>query len=805
MRRYLVIALAAVLLAASALAARTLESPAAGAASSCQFQKSTSTVAFCDTFDQSAAANSSRSGALNPTVWGVSDISALEAPSQGLNDSFVPATAPSACGGGSVTPPNNVQICNGQLFDTANDGGSQTIVAMYPRQPFDIAGRTGDVAFDVADDSLDGHAAWPSFVYTDQPVPAPYQSAAGINTYARNSFGITFAGQVSSNCPDGEFSVDSMYTTTNYALGSVPFSHDACVSMSSDPTVQNHIEIQLSATSAVVWASNPGSTSLTEIANANLTMPLTRGLVWMEDVHYNAGKYTPGQENNTFGWNDFGFDGPILPRDLGFDVSDHTQASSGGTNLGWASPGTVTTRADDPVTRADINAASGALLEFDFETDSTGVPSVSVNGNPPISTSWPFADSATYTWRTIAIPIPLSEIVTGTQSISWTGQQGAANFDIILAGAGGVPTCLDPSSCSSAGSSSGSSNPTPTPTSQPSQPSGVTTPTGLPEPVGQNDGVVDVFWRGASDSMMHSWYVPGAGWNGPVDMGGALASDPSPVATGGGGLDVFYEGTDGNLWHDWFIPGGGWYGPQDLGMGPLGGEPRAVSSRAGAVDLFWRGTDDGLWHAWYVNGEWNGGQELAPAGSVLSDPVPVSTGGGEIDVLWQDQTGGLSHISYLPSSNWSSPSSLASGTIGSLPSALAYGGGSRLIGWRGTDQNLWYMTASTGAFSGATSAGGRPLESSPQFASEQSGQVYAFWRGSDGSGWYDFGTPGQSWDGAAALPSGEVGSQPMPVSPAAGLLDVFWRGTDGGLWHVWGTDGDWAGPQELAPGGSFGG
>ena len=636
MRRYLVIALAAVLLAASALAARTLESPAAGAASSCQFQKSTSTVAFCDTFDQSAAANSSRSGALNPTVWGVSDISALEAPSQGLNDSFVPATAPSACGGGSVTPPNNVQICNGQLFDTANDGGSQTIVAMYPRQPFDIAGRTGDVAFDVADDSLDAHAAWPSFVYTDQPVPAPYQSAAGINTYARNSFGITFAGQVSSNCPDGEFSVDSMYTTTNYALGSVPFSHDACVSMSSDPTVQNHIEIQLSATSAVVWASNPGSTSLTEIANANLTMPLTRGLVWMEDVHYNAGKYTPGQENNTFGWNDFGFDGPILPRDLGFDVSDHTQASSGGTNLGWASPGTVTTRADDPVTRADINAASGALLEFDFETDSTGVPSVSVNGNPPISTSWPFADSATYTWRTIAIPIPLSEIVTGTQSISWTGQQGAANFDIILAGAGGVPTCLDPSSCSSAGSSSGSSNPTPTPTSQPSQPSGVTTPTGLPEPVGQNDGVVDVFWRGASDSMMHSWYVPGAGWNGPVDMGGALASDPSPsppAAVDSTSSTRAPTGTCGTIGSS---PAGAGTGRRILGWGPsvvsLVRCPRgpAQSTSSGGVRMTDSGTPGTSTASGTVGKSWHPRARSCPTRSPSRPGVARSTSSGRI-------------------------------------------------------------------------------------------------------------------------------------------------------------------------------
>ena len=45
---------------------------------------------------------------------------------------------------------------------------------MYPKQPFDIAGRTGTIAFDVSDDSHGNHRAWPELWYTDQPVPAPF-------------------------------------------------------------------------------------------------------------------------------------------------------------------------------------------------------------------------------------------------------------------------------------------------------------------------------------------------------------------------------------------------------------------------------------------------------------------------------------------------------------------------------------------------------------------------------------------------------------------------------------------------------
>ncbi len=487
MRRYLVIPLAALLLVASAFLVRSLAQPAS-AASPCQFQKSASTVAFCDTFDQPAASNSSRSGPLDPTVWGVSYLSVIENPSQGDDEQFVPASS-SQCGGGSLLPPDNLQICNGQLFDTANDGGSQSIVAMYPRQPFDIAGRTGDVTFDVSNDSLDGHAAWPSFVYTDQPVPDPYESLPGINTYARNSFGFTMAGQVSSNCPSGQWSVDTMYVTRGYALSNVPFSRDACVGMSTNPSVMNHVEIQISPSSVAIWASDPGSTGLVEIASAGLTMPLTRGLVWMEDTHYNAGKYSPGQENNTFGWDNFGFDGPILARDRGFDVPVHGQMSGSNENTGWDASSSVSGRTL-PVDATSISRAAAALVEFTWVPESGVVPTVSLNGNGPISTAWPFPDSTYYSARTIAVPVPLSEVVQGANTITvqGAGGQGAvANFDLILAGAGGVPSCLDPSACASSAASSGSTTPStpsttpPAPASTPT-PAPASTPTATPAP-----------------------------------------------------------------------------------------------------------------------------------------------------------------------------------------------------------------------------------------------------------------------------------------------------------------------------------
>jgi hypothetical protein len=68
----------------------------------------------------------------------------------------------------------------------------------------------------------------------------------------------------------------------------------------------------------------------------NMTLSLTRGLVWMEDVHYNGDKDGPDQGTHTFTWDNFGFDGPTLPRDLAFDVADRMVPVGGLIN--WVGP-----------------------------------------------------------------------------------------------------------------------------------------------------------------------------------------------------------------------------------------------------------------------------------------------------------------------------------------------------------------------------------------------------------------------------------------------------------------------------------
>src|SRR5262249_14352266 len=132
-------------------------------------------------------------GDLNGTVWGASRLSGTSG-----NPWWQPAYL-TACGSTTVvTETNEIKICNGQMHEDLNDGGGVNSLAMYPKQPFDFANRTGTIVFDVSDNSEGPHAAWPELWVTDQPLPDPFTHEASFTSFPRNGFGIRFAG-----CTDG--------------------------------------------------------------------------------------------------------------------------------------------------------------------------------------------------------------------------------------------------------------------------------------------------------------------------------------------------------------------------------------------------------------------------------------------------------------------------------------------------------------------------------------------------------------------------------------------------------------------------
>ena len=440
--------------------------------------------AFCDTFDQPAGTGN-RSGDLNGTVWGVSRLLGGVNTGQGQYYDVSPTTMEKCGQSVQVQPPNDVAICNGQLVEAQNDQGGVTSLAMYPKQPFDIAGRTGTVAFDVSDDSHGNHRAWPEFWYTDKPMPAPFTHFSSLQEVPKDGFGVRFAAfcpafgdpgcGIRPACPEypisvSVISVDSAVVINNYVsndsftdvtAGPISVKVVGCVKASSGPGDMNHFELRVSQNEIDVYGVDAGASGpLKKIAViTNMALTLTRGLIWLEDVHYNGNKEGPDQGTHTFTWDNVAFDGPVLPRDLAFDVLDRLTPVGPGypglLNLGWP----LSPNAPNPLTLTvpgvyNIAQAAGAVLTFNYTTDNPITLSYKVNNGVWHDQPWPFPACFTQNGniscgaKTIAVPVPLGEVQPGTNTLQFktadsTNNIAIANLDLILIGAGGIVCTLN--------------------------------------------------------------------------------------------------------------------------------------------------------------------------------------------------------------------------------------------------------------------------------------------------------------------------------------------------------------------------
>lgn len=469
--------------------------------SACTIQKADTPVAFCETFDAAHPSPGTRSGDLDATVWGVSRLGDI--------DGTVASPTLGACGStGPVRPPNDVRVCNGRVYEAVNDDGGQASLAMYPKQPFDIAGRTGTASFDVGDDSQGIHAAWPEFWWTDLPVPSPHGHISTESPYAANSFGFSLAQQCTNAAGDNTgqsapfVGVDQMMVTRASKLTLLNFTKSGCVRKGSTTSL-NHFELRINSGRAEVWASDAGTTALRLIASANTTMPLTRGVIWQEDVHYNACKFN-SQCNHAFAWDNVAFDGPAPYRDLTFDVPDHA-----GSSIGYYMPATVTAQG----VHWD-QTPSRQLIGFTwFPRDHQTVPDVRVNGGAWHTTVWPF-DSEVYVWRTIGVPVDLSELRVGANTIEFRGESTpVSNINVILLAATPVPggpppttttsttapstTTVPPTTTSTTTSSVPATTTTTTEPATTTTTGPTTTTTVVPAPVFYPDGYTGEIWVGS--------------------------------------------------------------------------------------------------------------------------------------------------------------------------------------------------------------------------------------------------------------------------------------------------------------------
>src|SRR5262249_38814048 len=149
--------------------------------------------------------------------------------------------------------------------------GTVTVLAMYPKQPFDFTGRTGTIGFDVSNDTHGFHAAWPELWLSDKPVPAPFTHLGSFFSVPQHGFGIRFAAQAPPGqyglCPTFDsttrWTVDSVAIIRNYVVedttgfGSQTMALrqlDCVVAAPDNSGLMNHVEVRVSQDQIDIYA-----------------------------------------------------------------------------------------------------------------------------------------------------------------------------------------------------------------------------------------------------------------------------------------------------------------------------------------------------------------------------------------------------------------------------------------------------------------------------------------------------------------------------------------------------------------------
>jgi hypothetical protein len=417
--------------------------------------------AFCDTFDTPHPGG--RGGDLDESNWSVARVGGGVNPSQGQVMQWTPALLNRCINHIEVNAPDDFAICNNHYMEAMNDGGDYIYNAIRAKQLFDFTGRTGKFVFEV-DAKAAGHGWWVETWIADEPVPGPYVGAPGNDARPRNGIGFVFGA-----CGEGFGKLDKVYLVKDYEVtnnidlfqGNTQLHVDGCFETIDNR--RNKLEIRISPTRFEIWASDAGESDVHRIAwsdtNVDMwSMPLTRGYVSFLHVQYNAEK-TGHVANQTYHWDNIGFDGPVYPKARGYDIPDALIDSQdprfppGTLNLGYkiGLDGSITTCCDDngwisypqftfdDVDLSDVREARLNLnLWYFHERDSLYYRFNKKN--------WkiyphPFPDS-NWSARGLSIPISLSDLVPGknTLELKATGEEDfvAANIslelDLTLAG-----------------------------------------------------------------------------------------------------------------------------------------------------------------------------------------------------------------------------------------------------------------------------------------------------------------------------------------------------------------------------------
>lgn len=314
-------------------------------------------------------------------------------------------------------------------------------------------------------------------------------------------------------------------------------------------------------------------------------------------------------------------------------------------------------------------------------------------------------------------------------------------------------------------------------------PIGVNNIAGVPQPVSDRAGNIDVIWRG-TDSKLWDIEYRNQKWSQPFALTTAnVASDPSVLSTASGSIDAYYRGTDGNLWHtkyqSGFFGSGAWTTAASLNVGTLQSAPHATYTGSGTTYLTWKGASNVLYFDRY-NGTSSSVYPI-PGSNLGGDPYPVYTGSGTVSVFWRDLSGNLYTVSISAFAS-GTPKALGPGGLTADPTPVSNGSGSIDLFWPAGDGTLWDMLYASGAWGGASQLSTQQVVGIGDATESSSNFMTFVTERSDGYVETVLGIPNVGLVGPELLGDGTVGSTPSVVSTGNNLW-TFWRGQDSGLWY----------------------
>lgn len=416
--------------------------------------------AFCDTFDEGPTSAPGRAGDLDSTKWSAARLAPTDIGGFGSVANPVRAAPIPACKASfsstNVYPPYDTLIC-----DPSGSRGSQLLTAVaiqnygvnsyMIRQPFDFAGRTGKITFEVADDAgYEMLGGFPEINISQDPVAAPaFQEFSNFEAGPVPNNAISVKFFKGGGCGAGVSPINVM-TYIGYVPVILPsVGTVGCTSVS--PGAMNHYEIQLSQTHIDIYATDYSTdggqtfpSTLHHIYSAAIALPFTRGYVHISARNHATIKYGFGPDA-IFHWDNIGFDGPVIKNTQSYEIPDNTRMGTYGDfggasimNLGYQlQDGSISGKPAgmyDPVNQLppfqfkNVNVSGVVSAQLSFNAF-FGVP----QSTAEITWGWKYRFNGG-TWRTRTLT--LLEVIAINSTLAVGGAGSAGNISMLIS----VPT-----------------------------------------------------------------------------------------------------------------------------------------------------------------------------------------------------------------------------------------------------------------------------------------------------------------------------------------------------------------------------